>query len=67
MKRKLALRRSRGTGIVLSADLPQLCPRSVYEFDFTGEYQPRPLAAAPANEWSQYLYFRENSEGTQLE
>ena len=39
----------------------------MYEFNFGGEYHPRPAETASAKEWSQYLYFRENSTQDQLE
>ena len=46
---------------------PNCGPRSVYEFGFTGEYHRRPAPAAPAKEWTRYLYLRENVAGNQLE
>jgi heterotetrameric sarcosine oxidase delta subunit len=47
------------------------CPncgrRSVYEFDFGGEYHQRPALDAGSNEWTKYLYLRVNAEGIQTE
>ena len=46
---------------------PNCGPRSVYEFQFGGEYQRRPSGDAPDRKWAGYLYFRKNSEGEQIE
>ncbi len=46
---------------------PNCGPRSVYEFQFGGEYQRRPSGDAPDREWAGYLYFRKNSSGEQVE
>ena len=46
---------------------PNCGPRSVYEFNHAGEYQPRPGPDAAAPEWTRYLYLRENTAGDQLE
>ena len=46
---------------------PNCGPRSVYEFQFGGEYHARPSVSASAKEWSQYLYFKTNSVGNQTE
>ena len=47
------------------------CPhcgrRSVNEFRFGGEYQRRPLADAPVEDWVHYLYLRSNEMGPQRE
>ena len=47
------------------------CPncgrRSVYEFDFGGEYHSRPSISADPAEWPQYLYLRKNLDGPQIE
>ncbi len=46
---------------------PNCGSRSAYEFHFAGEYHRRPEPAAPATEWTRYLYLRENAAGNQLE
>src|SRR6202034_4190594 len=47
------------------------CPncgrRSVYEFDFGGEYHTRPSHDAPLEDWTKYLYFRANTNDVQTE
>ncbi len=46
---------------------PNCGSRSVYEFDFGGEYHARPAVDAEAKEWTRYLYIKTNSEGNQTE
>ncbi len=46
---------------------PNCGPRSVYEFQYGGEYQTRPQVGAPARVWTRYLYLRKNSTGDQTE
>ncbi len=46
---------------------PNCGPRSVYEFDFGGEYRARPAVTAAAEEWTRYLYLKINSAGEQTE
>ena len=46
---------------------PNCGPRSAYEFYFGGEYQKRPGLDAQNHEWTNYLYFRKNSDGEQIE
>ncbi len=46
---------------------PNCGSRSVYEFDFGGEYQARPSVDAGAKEWTRYLYLKTNSEGDHTE
>jgi len=50
---------------------PNCGPRSVYEFDFGGEYHARPEvnehASASTEEWARYLYCKTNSENDQTE
>ncbi len=46
---------------------PNCGPRSVYEFEFGGEYHPRPSVSAGASEWAHYLHFRVNAGGPQTE
>ncbi|MBM3774849.1 MAG: sarcosine oxidase subunit delta [Acidobacteria bacterium] len=42
-------------------DCPNCGERSVYEFQYGGEVKSRPLAGAPRQEWTRYLYWRTNS------
>ncbi len=46
---------------------PNCGPRSVYEFDFGGEYHARPSINSSAQEWTRYLYLKTNSTGEQKE
>src|ERR1700758_3618036 len=46
---------------------PNCGPRSVYEFDFGGEYHERPSNNASEREWAQHVYFRANTNGVQTE
>jgi heterotetrameric sarcosine oxidase delta subunit len=46
---------------------PNCGSRSVYEFEFGGEYQVRPGMSAPFEEWIRYIHLRTNSSGFQTE
>lgn len=46
---------------------PNCGQRSVYEFDFGGEYHTRPSHDAPREDWTKYLYFRANTDDVQTE
>jgi heterotetrameric sarcosine oxidase delta subunit len=46
---------------------PQCGPRDVYEFRWGGEQSRRPPPGAPAEIWTEYLYFRINAAGIQPE
>lgn len=46
---------------------PNCGPRSVYEFQFGGEYHRRPNGNAPREAWTRYLYLKTNSAGNQTE
>lgn len=46
---------------------PNCGSRSVYEFDFGGEYHTRPSIDADPSEWPRYLYLRKNLDGPQVE
>jgi sarcosine oxidase subunit delta len=46
---------------------PQCGPRDVYEFRWGGEQSRRPPPGAPAEVWTEYLYFRINAAGIQPE
>ena len=46
---------------------PNCGPRSVYEFEFGGEYQRRPALDAGPDAWTKYLYLRSNTAGLQTE
>ena len=46
---------------------PNCGKRYVSEFTFRGEYQPRPKAGAPFEQWTDYVYMLENARGPQVE
>ena len=46
---------------------PNCGPRSVYEFQFGGEYHRRPHPQASPQRWYRYLYLRKNVAGDQVE
>ena len=46
---------------------PHCGPRDVYEFRFGGERVERPAPDAPREAWVDYLYFRANPHGAQVE
>ncbi len=54
---------------MLILNCPNCGQRSVNEFRFGGEYNPRPEAPEEVEdrEWSHYLYTRENPSGIQKE
>lgn len=46
---------------------PNCGKRSVSEFSFKSELKNRPSANAKFDEWADYVYFRENKMGKQIE
>ena len=48
-------------------ECPNCGPRDVYEFRFGGERQTRPGPDASREAWTEYLYFRTNTAGPQIE
>ncbi len=48
-------------------DCPNCGKRSVYEFQFGGEVRSRPAGGAPREDWTSYIYWRNNSAGVQKE
>ena len=50
-------------------ECPNCGPRNVQEFRYGGEYNPRPpepLAVSP-DDWTDYIYMRDNNQGWQKE
>jgi heterotetrameric sarcosine oxidase delta subunit len=46
---------------------PNCGSRSVYEFDFGGEYIARPDLSASSDTWAHFTYFKANIDGQQIE
>jgi len=46
---------------------PNCGKRAVSEFTFKSEFKNRPAAEAEFSEWTDYVYFRENNMGRQIE
>ena len=46
---------------------PNCGKRSVSEFTFKGEFKDRPASDSDFSEWTDYVYFRENNMGRQVE
>ena len=44
---------------------PNCGERSVYEFRFGGEVNPRPASKATSDDWMKYYYLRQNVAGEQ--
>ena len=54
---------------MISVDCPNCGSRNVQEFRYGGEYNPRPLEplAAGPEEWTDYIYMQNNTQGQQKE
>ena len=54
---------------MLRLECPSCGARNASEFRYGGEYNPRPAPSSSAtdNEWTRYLYLRQNSMGVQTE
>ena len=46
---------------------PNCGKRAVSEFTFKSEFKNRPSAESEFSEWTDYVYFRENNMGRQIE
>lgn len=46
---------------------PNCGKRHVSEYSFGGEYSSRPKADEPFSEWVDYVYFKDNTMGKQIE
>ena len=48
-------------------ECPNCGKRDVYEFRFGGEVRKRPSPTATTEEWTRYIYMKENAAGVQKE
>jgi heterotetrameric sarcosine oxidase delta subunit len=54
---------------MVSVDCPNCGPRNILEFRYGGEYNPRPPEplAADQEEWTDYIFMQNNTQGQQKE